>query len=293
MRRLFALLGVVTLAAIVALPDGAARREDDSERERHGRQDVGQGEKNRGHSDAGGRCGKAGGQRESGYELIFDGSRKCFERWRYAGGSSVTLERDGTLKAAPGPPNLGVLWYAARPYRDFSLRLQFRDDSPVAGQRANSGVQVRFPAPRPPVPGCPMTFNGNTQAVNPAAWIAVNCGHEVQINDSPDRPPNDPRKTGSIYGFANLNAAQARTTPVGVWNDLEIRVVGQHYTVVRNGVTINEYQNVPGVPFPGRPNDPASSSRGLVGYVGLQAHGGPQDVVSFRNIRILDLSYQD
>jgi hypothetical protein len=31
------------------------------------------------------------------------------------------------------------------------LRLQFRDDAP-AGQRANSGVQVRFPAPRPPVP---------------------------------------------------------------------------------------------------------------------------------------------
>lgn len=272
MRKLFALLGVVALAAMVALPNGAARQGHDSERER---------------------CGKTRGSGERGYEVIFDGSRKCFERWRYAGGSSITLERDGTLKAAPGPPNLGVLWYAARPYGDFSLRLQFRDDSPVAGQRANSGVQVRFPAPRPPVPGCPMTFNGNPQTVNPAGWIAVNCGHEVQINDSPDGPPNDPRKTGSIYGFADLNAAQARTTPVGVWNDLEIRVVGQHYTVIRNGVTINEYENLPGVPFPGRPNDPDSSSRGLVGYVGLQAHGAPQDVVSFRNIRILDLSDQD
>jgi hypothetical protein len=46
-------------------------------------------------------------------------------------------------------------------------------------------------------------------------------------------------------------------------------------------------------PIPGRPNGPDSSSRGLVGYVGLQAHGAPQDVVSFRNIRILDLSNQD
>ena len=255
MRKLFALIGVLTLAAIVALPDGAARQGDDSERER----ESGQGQnQNRGHGDAGGRCGKAPGHRESGYEVLFDGSRKCFERWRSAGGSSVTLERDGTLKAAPGPPNLGVLWYAARPYGDFSLRLQFRDDSPVPGQRANSGVQVRFPAPRPPVPGCPMTFNGNPPTVNPAGWIAVNCGHEVQINDSPDGPPTDPRKTGSIYGFADLNAAQARTTPVGVWNDLEIRVVGQHYTVIRNGMTINEYENLPGVPFPGRPNDPDS-----------------------------------
>jgi hypothetical protein len=107
-----------------------------------------------------------------------------------------------------------------------------------------------------------MMFNGNPQTVNPEAWIAVNCGHEVQINDSPDGPPNDPRKTGSIYGFADLNAAQARTTPVGGWNDLEIRVVGQHYTVIRNGVTINEYENLPGVPFPARPNDPDSSYRG-------------------------------
>ncbi len=55
-------------------------------------------------------------------------------------------------------------------------------------------------------------------------------------------------------------------------------------------MVINRYENLPGVPFPGRPNDPDSSSRGLVGYVGLQSHGAPQDVVSFRDIRIKDLS---
>lgn len=78
-----------------------------------------------------------------------------------------------------------------------------------------------------------------------------------------------------------------------MWNDLEIRVVGQTYTVVRNGVVINEYENVPGVPFPSRPNDADSSSRGLVGSIVLQAHGAPQDVVSFREIRIKDLSNRD
>ena len=267
MRMLFMPLALLGVAAAVAVPAMATPGE---------------------HTKP--QCGKVDA---NGYEVIFDGSRKCFERWRYAGGSQITLQRDGTLKAEPGPPNLGVLWYAERPYGDFSLKLEFRDDSPIPGQRANSGVQVRFPAPRPPVPGCPMTFNGNPQTVNPEAWIAVNCGHEVQINDSPDGPPFDPRKTGSIYGFADLNAQQARVTPPGVWNELEIRVVGQHYTVIRNGVVINEYENLPGVPFPGRPNDPDSSSRGLVGYVGLQAHGAPQDVVSFRNIRIQDLSNQD
>lgn len=268
MRRLIVLLGLAALVASVAIPAAA-----DS------------GHKGKGKAKRG-QCGKTRG----GYEVIFDGTRRCFKRWRYAGGSQVTLQRDGTLRAEPGPPNLGVLWYAARPYGDFSLKLQFRDDSPVAGRRANSGVQVRFPAPRPPVPGCPMTFNGSPQAVNPAGWIAVNCGHEVQINDSPE---GDPRKTGSIYGFADLDAAQARTTPAGVWNDLEIRVIGQTYTIVRNGVVINRYENVPGVEFPGRPDDPDSSSRGLVGYVGLQAHGAPEDVVSFRRIRIKDLSNRD
>ena len=115
----------------------------------------------------------------------------------------------------------------------------------------------------------------------------------MQINHSPDGGTNDPRKTGSIYGFADLDGARSHPTAAGVWNDLEIKVVGQHYTVIRNGAVINEYENVPDVPFPGRPNDPGSSSRGLVGYIGLQSHGGPNDVVSFRNIRILDLSDQD
>ena len=219
--------------------------------------------------------------------MILDGSRKCFAKWKYAGGAAVKPKRDGTVQTGPGADGLGVLWFAARPYGDFSMRLQFRDDA-TAGARANSGVQVRFPAPKRPTTGCPTTFDGAEQ--NNAAWVAVNCGHEVQINDSPDGPPFDARKTGSIYGFADLNATQARTTAAGVWNDLEITVVGQHYTIKRNGVVINEYENVPGVKVPGRPNDPDSSSRGLVGYVGLQSHGGPQDIVSFRNVRIRDLS---
>ena len=288
MRKAITFLGGAVVLALAASPATADHRAAGAVERGEQQQRSGVG---KGHNRPPVRCGKTVRRGpDAGYKVIFDGSRRCFERWRYAGGSTVTLQRDGTLRAEPGPPNLGVLWYARRPYGDFSLRLQFRDDSPLADRRANSGVQVRFPAPKPPVPGCPMTFNGNPQTTNPAGWIAVNCGHEIQINDSPDEPPNDPRKTGSIYGFADINATQARVTPPGVWNELEIRVVGQHYTVIRNGVVINEYENLPDVPFPGRPNDPDSSSRGLVGYVGLQSHGAPQDVVSFRDIRIRDFS---
>ena len=207
MRKTIALLAGAAALAVAALPAAAEQRPPRGDNQHHG---------GKGHNKPGAPCGKTIHRgADAGYEVIFDGSRRCFERWRYAGGSQVTLQRDGTLKAEPGPPNLGVLWYAARPYGDFSLRLQFRDDSPVAGQRANSGVQVRFPAPKPPVPGCPMTFDGSPQTQNPAGWIAVNCGHEIQINDSPDGGTNDPRKTGSIYGFADIGAAQARVTPAG------------------------------------------------------------------------------
>jgi hypothetical protein len=251
MRKLLVLLALGALAAGAAIPAMA---------------DSG---KHRGHS----KCGKV----RNGYETILDGSRKCFERWRYAGGASMKLQRDGTVQSGPGEPGLGVLWYAARPYGDFSLKLEFRDDAPEEGARANSGIQVRFPAPHAPVPGCPTDDD---------AWVAVVCGHEIQINDNPE---GDPRKTGSIYGFADLNSEQSRPTPKGVWNDIEIRVVGQHYTVIRNGVVINEFENAPGLPFPGRPEDPGSDSRDLVGYIGLQAHGAPNDVVSFRNVRIKSL----
>ena len=134
-----------------------------------------------------------------------------------------------------------------------------------------------------------MTFNGNPQAVNPEGWIAVNCGHEIQINDSPDGPPFDPRKTGSIYGFKDLDGAAARPVAKGEWSELEIRVEGQTYRVWRDGVLINEYENVPGVFMQDRPNDPPSDARGLVGYIGLQAHGGENDVESFRNVRIKNL----
>jgi hypothetical protein len=273
MRKLIALPAAAALVAAFALPGGATGQPVDGKHGKHGDRGHHHGAKHKGH------CGKSA-RREPGYTTILDGSRRCFAQWRYTGGASMTLQRDGSVRSGPGAPGLGVLWYAARPYGDFSLRLQFRDDSPEGGARANSGVQVRFPAPKSPVPGC------DNAAMEPA-WIAVNCGHEVQINDNPD---GDPRKTGSIYGFADLDIAAAKPTPRGVWNDLEIRVVGQTYTIIRNGAVINEFVNAPGIPFPGRPDDPGSSGRGLVGYIGLQAHGGETDVVSFRNVRIRDIS---
>lgn len=232
---------------------------------------------------------QAAGPADEAFHTLFDGTAESLADWSYAGDGGFLLQPDGTLRSKAGAEGggFGTLWYTPEQFDDFTLKLEFRDDAPGEGARGNSGVQVRFPAPIAPLEGCPTTFNGGE--TGNASWIAVNCGHEIQINDSPDVAPNDPRKTGSVYGFADLDGEASNPVPKGVWSTLEIRVVDQHYTVLRDGVVINDYENLPGVPFPGRPNDPDSSSRGLTGYVGLQAHGSPNDAVSFRNVTLREL----
>ena len=39
-------------------------------------------------------------------------------------------------------------------------------------------------------------------------------------------------------------------TPKGTWSEYEVKVVGQHYTIIRNGAVINEFDNTPGQPPP-------------------------------------------
>jgi hypothetical protein len=217
------------------------------------------------------------------YKTIFDGTSASFDAWGYVGGRGFALRDDGSMVTVNSPTGggLGMLWYKAEQFGDFSLRLQFRDERAGSAQ-SNSGVFVRFPGVDP-------AANPECQTNDPA-WVAVNCGHEIQINDTPESGGNDPRKTGSVYGFADLNLTQARPTDKSVWNDLEIRVAGQHYTVIRNGEVINEFENVPGIPFPGRPTDPGTSGRQFAqGYIGLQNHDAGS-VVAFRNVRVRDLS---
>jgi hypothetical protein len=171
-------------------------------------------------------------------ETLFDG--RSLTGWRHAGTATFEV-KNRTLRSVAGAGQLGLLYYARHRYKDFELTLQFR-----AAEGANSGVHLRFPKPG----GC--------------SWI--DCGYEVQINDT----AADPRKTGSIYAFKDLDAAHAHVQPPNTWTRLTIRAKGQTYTVYRDGRRINRYRG----------------TRRRSGYIGLQAHGGPGDVVAFRAIRI-------
>ncbi|ROT29455.1 ThuA domain-containing protein [Micromonospora sp. HM5-17] len=214
-----------------------------------------------------------------GYETIFDGTAYSLAGWRQAPSGSFSVRPDGSLRSSGG---LGMLWYAERELADFSIRLQFRDISPE-GFRANSGVFVRFPDPRTPLEQRPAGSCGTVgSARSSQAWVAIYCGHEIQIYDG---ETGEPQKTGSVYNFSPNGLDEAGVTPKGVWNDYEIRVVGQHYTIIRNGVVIGEFDNTPGKQSSRQGDPPTDLRQFLSGYVGLQNHSD-NDVIEFRNIRV-------
>jgi plastocyanin len=70
--------------------------------------------------------------------------------------------------------------------------------------------------------------------------------------------------------------------------DYEIKVVGQTYTIIRNGEVLQTFQNTPGKTS-SRSGDPSTTDRQFTrGYVGLQNHSDA-DVIDYRNVRILSL----
>ncbi|HWK27310.1 MAG TPA: DUF1080 domain-containing protein [Solirubrobacter sp.] len=145
--------------------------------------------------------------------------------------------------------------------------------------------------------GNPLTVNGS--ANNHQHWTQVYCGHEIQINESltggGPNPSTDPIKTGSVYGFRNLNAKQSGTyerLTKGVWHELEIRTIGQQYTILIDGKLVNQFDNsIPKIAS--RAGDPPTMARQFArGYLGLQTHGG-NDRISYREIQVKEVASAD
>src|SRR5262249_50324201 len=94
----------------------------------------------------------------------------------------------------------------------------------------------------------------------------------------------DIHKTGAIYREDNREDKEVLTLKparrVGEWNEFEIRVEQQKYTVFLNGVHVCVFDN----PYPGR-GLPSTSNAPT--YIGLQRY--PLYHVAFRKIRIKEL----
>lgn len=169
-----------------------------------------------------------------------------------AGPGGFDLVQDGTegcrLQSKGG---LGLLWFNAKTYDNFVLRLQWK----ATKATDNSGVFVRFPNP-------------GTDANIPIAQ-----GHEIQIREGVAGDGED-QKTGSVYGLKRETARAAK--PAGEWNDYEIKYQAGVYTMTLNGTVVNTWTKT-------------GTQGAAAGYIGLQNHGVNDDV-SFRNIRIQELA---
>jgi hypothetical protein len=127
-----------------------------------------------------------------------------------------------------------------RKFQDFRLHLEFN-----CGPNSNSGVYLRG-------------------------------RYELQIeNESAGEPPS--HHTGGIYGFITPHPELPRTT--GTWQIYDITLIGRRVTVIQDGQTIINNQEIPG-PTGGA----IDSHEAQPGPIILQ--GSEKGHVSFRNIAI-------
>lgn len=166
---------------------------------------------------------------------------------------------DGALEATRST-GLGLLWYTMPMPADYVLRLQwkrFRHED-------NSGVLVRFPDPR-------------TKNYRNTAWVASHFGYEVQIDELGRGTPEgaDKFRTGAIYDVDGQTFSLRPARPAGQWNDYEIRVEGDRFTVKLNGEQVTDFTNAD--PNRGQPTAPGSPS-----FAGVQIHPGSR--IAFRNV---------
>jgi hypothetical protein len=213
-------------------------------------------------------------QAEAGFDILFDGMNTG--KWRMTTIRGQPLGRDdpgsmrvidGALETVAGN-DMGIFWCTVPTPPNFVLRLQWLRWT----QDSNSGVYLRFPDPE-------------SKGYNNTAFVADDFGFEAQIDElgAPDGSPI--HKTGAIYRKDNRTDNETLTQKpargVSEWNDYEIRVEGQKYTVTLNGDKVCVFDNTNLYPGRGLPSTPAVPT-----FIGLQVYANPRYYVRFRNVRI-------
>jgi choline dehydrogenase-like flavoprotein len=166
---------------------------------------------------------------------------------------------NGVLQSVPGN-DIGLYWCAVPTPPDFVLTVEWlrqqADD--------NSGVFVRFPDP-------------TSRGYNNTAYVGVDFGFEVQIDETGAPDGAAIHQTGAIYDQPGQALTLQPALPVGQWNTFEIRVQGQVYTVSLNGVQVSQLNNA-------APNRGLATTANAGSFIGLQTYPGKN--VAFRNIRL-------
>jgi sugar phosphate isomerase/epimerase len=176
---------------------------------------------------------------------IFNG--RDLEGWSKIEGGEWTVE-NGVLAGRNGrnwstnPEKSGSWLSTERQYSDFRLELQF-----TITKNGNSGILFRSSHEKNP------TFTG----------------YEMQIHDSPGRPPT---KTGPGSIYNTVAPTKNMIRPAGQWNTVTIAAKGPKITIEMNGEKTIDTE----------------LDRSLRGYIGLQNHDERCEV-KFRNLRLEEL----
>src|SRR6478752_8974699 len=191
--------------------------------------------------------------------VLFDG--KSLDAWKAVEQPQMLLLPDGTLGNQRGK---GLLYYAARPFGDFTLELEYLPET----ASASAGVFLRLP-------NAPASLDS-----------AERSAYEVKLGEDPKllptfREPTHYTRSMFITGAINLAGADSvhhrdqmsPTRPIshalGEWNTLRVDAIGQRYTIYVNGEKVND--------FFGR--------KATEGYIGL-VNRTPDFSVRFRNVRV-------
>jgi len=205
------------------------------------------------------RAGWVGGgpvAEDGGFTSLFDGTSTL--DWEMAGSGQFVIV-DGRLESVPGT-DVGVFWCTRPTPSDFVLRLDWlrwrHEDS--------SGVFLRFPRPHP---------HGGTSV----ASAPMQTGFEVQIDEVGIPGASSIHRTGAIFNEPDQHITPHPARPAAEWNEFEIIVRGQHYSVRLNGRPVTTFIN--GDPDRGQASVPSRPT-----FIGLQVSPGSR--VAFRNIRM-------
>jgi hypothetical protein len=103
--------------------------------------------------------------------------------------------------------------------------------------------------------------------------IGLRARYEVQIIDDFEKPASN-HGNGALYGFIVPKDNASR--PAGEWQAYDIRLIGRQLTVVLNGKTIIDHQEIPGLTAAA-----VDANEAKPGPILVQSARGP---VAFRNI---------
>ncbi|HUI75914.1 MAG TPA: DUF1080 domain-containing protein [Candidatus Acidoferrum sp.] len=196
---------------------------------------------------------------ETPWKQLFNG--KDLTGWKHVGPGGDTVE-DGLIKTHGG---MGLLYWTGGKLGNCKIRVVYK----MRDFNDNSGVFIRIPIePR-------------------EAWMPVNYGYEVQIDNHPEESKEDEyHVTGTLYSLTKPLALPGKPGPE--WNTMIITLDGPRTIVELNEVKVTDYSEGDPVPDKKFSFEPERGRRPDEGYVGLQNHSD-KDVVFFKEVSVQTL----